>query len=83
MELVGNTGKGDASSGRMLGCSPAGSEMSMASACTWCAARSKMRFHHEDNVLVRYNKRDVSVNGQGGMQGFPKILMVTARLRSD
>ena len=30
-ELFANTGKGDAGSGRMLGCSPAGSETSMAS----------------------------------------------------
>jgi len=67
-ELVANTGKGDAGSGRMLGCSPAGSETSMASrAWAWCAARLRAQFHREENVFVGYSEGDVSVDGRGGM----------------
>lgn len=67
-ELAANMGKGDAGSGRMLGCPPAGSETSMASrAWAWCAARSRTQFHREENVLVGYSKGDVSVDGRGGM----------------
>jgi hypothetical protein len=81
-ELVANTGKVDAGSGRML--PPAGSETSMASrAWAWCAARSRTQFHREENVLVGYSRGDVSVDGRGGMYGFSKMLVVTARWRSD
>ena len=67
-ELVANTGKGDAGSGRMLGCPPAGSETSMASrAWAWCAARSRTQFQREEKVLVGYSKGDESVDGRGGM----------------
>ena len=67
-ELVANTEKGDAGSGRMLGCPPAGSVTSMASrAWAWCAVRSRTQFYREANVLVRYSKGDVSVDGRGGM----------------
>ena len=44
-------GKGDAGSGRILGCPPAESETSIASkAWAWCAARSRTQFYREENV---------------------------------
>ena len=68
----------------MLGCPPVGSETSMASrAWAWCAARSRTQFHREGSVLVGHNKGDISMDGRGGMKGFPKILMVIAHWKSD